>query len=121
MKKIDRQAEITLAELRFSHIPTFYQEHGGYDINNQNTNLKCGLLGHQGDKPSLFIRLSDGMFFCFTCKKHGDMLQFWKEYYQVPLKVAIEQIAEKFGIDIEMKRGREIKKPADTGFRRWAN
>lgn len=105
MKKIDKQTETLLAKLHLSYIPAFYKEYGGYDnINNQNTNLKCGLPGHQGDKPSLFIRPSDGMFFCFTCKKQGDLLHWYMNFKQVPLKQAVQELAGKFGIDIEIKK-----------------
>lgn len=90
---------------------TFYQ-HFGFEIKQANNNYHCPF--HDDKTPSLFIRKADGVFNCFGCNKHGDMIQFWIEKYGVGFKDAIAEMATIFNIDIgKAKQDRKREKKGE--------
>lgn len=53
-------------------------------------NVKC--LLHDDDNPSLSINLENGKWYCHTCRKGGDMFQWYMEYHRVSFSKAKAEI-----------------------------
>ena len=55
---------------------------------------------HQEVKPSLQVDLETGMFKCWGCQKYGNIFTFYKEFYNITFTEAVEQLAEKYGVEL---------------------
>ncbi len=53
-------------------------------------NVKC--IFHEDKNPSFSINLEDGLWYCHSCKKGGDIFSFYMEHHGVPFKRAKQEI-----------------------------
>ena len=56
---------------------------------------------HNEKTPSFGVNEDRGFFYCFGCRKGGDVITFVKEYEKCGYVEALERLAEKAGISIE--------------------
>jgi DNA primase len=77
-------------------------------------NYKACCPFHHEKTPSLHITPEKQMFYCFGCKKGGDVFTFVQEIEHVDFRESIKILAEKFGIAIhqtdELSKELKIKK-----------
>jgi DNA primase len=60
-----------------------------------------GLCPFHGEKtPSFNVSRDKGTFYCFGCKKGGDVIDFVMEYERASFAEAVERLAERFGVDL---------------------
>lgn len=57
---------------------------------------------HNDTKPSMHISPTKGIFKCFACGVGGDVFKFWSEYYQKDFKETLKELAEKYGIELQV-------------------
>ena len=58
-----------------------------------------GLCPFHGEKtPSFNVSREKGTYYCFGCKRGGDVIDFVMELERVPFAEAVERLAERFGI-----------------------
>lgn len=58
-----------------------------------------GLCPFHGEKtPSFNVSRQKGTYYCFGCKRGGDVIDFVMELERVPFAEAVERLAERFGI-----------------------
>ena len=58
---------------------------------------------HKEKTPSFSVDLDNGLFYCFGCHKGGDMIQFVQEIEGVGFKEALEVLARKAGVTLELR------------------
>ncbi len=58
---------------------------------------------HKEKTPSFSVDLENGLFYCFGCHKGGDMIQFVQEVEGVGFKEALEVLARKAGVTLELR------------------
>lgn len=63
-------------------------------------NYKACCPFHHEKTPSLHINTDKQMFYCFGCKKGGDVFSFVQEIEHVDFKEALTLLAEKAGVDL---------------------
>ena len=56
---------------------------------------------HSEKTPSFTVTPDKGMYFCFSCKKGGNVFTFLMEMEHMTFPEAVEYLAAKAGIDIE--------------------
>ena len=62
-----------------------------------------GLCPFHGEKtPSFNVSRDKGTFYCFGCKKGGDVIDFVMEYERTSFAEAVERLAERFGVDLPL-------------------
>ena len=62
-----------------------------------------GLCPFHGEKtPSFNVSRDKGTFYCFGCKKGGDVIDFVMEYERASFAEAVERLAERFGVDLPL-------------------
>jgi DNA primase len=54
---------------------------------------------HEDTKPSFSVNLDHGMFNCFACDKHGDLIEMIKLSYNLTYKNAIQFILSRSGLE----------------------
>ena len=76
------------------------------DLKDAGPDLKKGLCCfHEEKTPSLTLTPSKGLYYCFGCHATGDIISFYREYYNNNTIEAVNNLAEKYEIDItEYKR-----------------
>jgi DNA primase len=74
---------------------------------------------HNEKTPSFGVNEDRGFFYCFGCRKGGDVITFVKEYEKCGYIEAIELLAEKAGITIEFE-GEEDAAIAEASKKRDA-
>ncbi|HLE61469.1 MAG TPA: CHC2 zinc finger domain-containing protein, partial [Thermoanaerobaculaceae bacterium] len=58
-----------------------------------------GLCPFHGEKtPSFNVSREKGTYYCFGCKRGGDVIDFVMELERVQFAEAVERLAERFGI-----------------------
>jgi DNA primase len=58
-----------------------------------------GLCPFHGEKtPSFNVSREKGTYYCFGCKRGGDVIDFVMELERVPFAEAVERLAERFGV-----------------------
>src|SRR5205823_12106088 len=70
---------------------------------------------HQERTPSFTVSPARGTFKCFGCGEGGDAISFVEKIENVDFVGAIEQLAKRFGVQIEYE---EISPEADAARRR---
>lgn len=70
----------------------------GIKINSSNM-FKCPF--HKDDKPS--AKCYDNSFYCFSCNRSGDLIQFVKYLYKLNFQEAMEKIIDDFGLGLKSK------------------
>ena len=64
-----------------------------------------GLCPFHGDKdPSFTVSQSKQRFYCFGCKKGGDIFTFWMEYHKVAFPQALKDLAERYNVILPEKK-----------------
>jgi DNA primase len=60
-----------------------------------------GLCPFHGEKtPSFNVSRDKGTFYCFGCKKGGDVIDFVMEHERVGFAEAVERLADRFGVEL---------------------
>jgi DNA primase len=60
-----------------------------------------GLCPFHGEKtPSFNVSREKGTYYCFGCKRGGDVIDFVMEMERVPFAEAVERLAERFGVHL---------------------
>ena len=64
--------------------------------------------------PSFFVDPDAGVYYCFSSQKGGDVLTFVQEVEGVTFREALQQLAERAGIDLTAASGekKEVKQRA---------
>lgn len=63
-----------------------------------------GLCPFHGEKtPSFNVDKEKGLFYCFGCQKGGDTVKFLMEYEKLSYREALEELAQKAGVPIELE------------------
>ncbi len=68
---------------------------------------------HAEKTPSFFVNSLQGYFYCFGCKKSGDVIGFLMDIEKINYNDALKILCEKFGIyynDLKINRKSEKKK-----------
>ncbi len=74
-----------------------------------------GLCPFHADKdPSFTVNESKGFFYCFGCQAGGDVISFIKRYRGCTYFEALQELANRYGIELESPRGRGAKRARDT-------
>lgn len=60
---------------------------------------------HDEKTPSFHVRPTQGFFHCFGCGEGGDVISFLQKIEHVPFVEAVEQLADKVGIQISYEGG----------------
>ncbi|MCU7611479.1 DNA primase [Anaplasma capra] len=64
---------------------------------------------HSEKTPSFHINCDNGLFYCFGCGVHGDVIQFVSDIDGLGFKEAIEHLAQTYGVNLPAKsRNREV-------------
>ena len=67
---------------------------------------------HEEQTASLIIQRGDSHYHCFGCGAHGDAIQFLMTYLKMSFVEAVENLAEKFHVQLEEVRGEDRPKGA---------
>lgn len=68
---------------------------------------------HDEKSPSFMIQKGDSHYHCFGCGAHGDAIQFLMAHQKLSFHEAVETLAQKFGVHLEVVEGSgEQKGPA---------
>ncbi len=65
---------------------------------------------HNDSKPSMHISSSKGIYKCFACGAGGDLFRFWSEYYQKDFKETLKDLAQKYGVELNLYEANPQKK-----------
>ncbi|MBL8966465.1 MAG: DNA primase, partial [Spirochaetaceae bacterium] len=61
-----------------------------------------GLCPFHGEKtPSFNVDKDKGFFYCFGCRKGGDVVTFLREHEKLSYREALEELARRAGVPIE--------------------
>lgn len=70
---------------------------------------------HDEKTPSFVMQKGDAHYHCFGCGAHGDAIQFLVDYSKMSFQEAVETLAQRFGVILEVvERDREQKGPGKT-------
>lgn len=72
-------------------------------------NYKACCPFHHEKTPSLHINTDKQMFYCFGCKKGGDIFTFVQEIEHIDFKEALALLAEKAGVDLRQSKELSIE------------
>ncbi len=73
---------------------------------------------HDEKTPSFMIQKGDTHYHCFGCGAHGDAIQFLMTYQKLSFHEAIETLAQRFGVPLEVvEGGEEYKGPSKALMR----
>lgn len=68
---------------------------------------------HEEKTPSFVVQRSDTHYHCFGCSAHGDAISFLMNYQKMSFSEAVELLADKFGVNLEMnEEGSEPNGPS---------
>jgi DNA primase len=68
-------------------------------------NYKACCPFHHEKTPSFHVTPEKNMFYCFGCKKGGDIFTFIQEIEHVDFREALKILAEKSGISMDQSQG----------------
>jgi DNA primase len=57
---------------------------------------------HDEKSPSFMINRGDSHYHCFGCGAHGDAIEFLMRFYSLSFFEAVEQLAQQFGVHLEV-------------------
>lgn len=69
---------------------------------------------HDESTPSFIVRVGDSHYHCFGCGAHGDAIAFLREYQKWSFQEAVESLADKFSITLELEEGSNLTKQKCT-------
>jgi DNA primase len=70
-------------------------------LKKQGTNYVCCCPFHKEKTPSFNVNISRQMYYCFGCKKHGNVIDFIMEYKNLDFVSAVEEVAQFAGLEVE--------------------
>jgi len=70
-------------------------------IKRAGSNYKGCCPFHKEKTPSFIVSESKGMYHCFGCGEHGDILSFIQKYYNLSFPEAVEKLAAQYNVTIE--------------------
>jgi len=88
---------IDLVEVIGSHI----------DLKRSGATYKALCPFHDEKTSSFIVRKGDSHYHCFGCGVHGDAIQFLMSYLSMSFSEAVESLAERFNIRLEMVDGED--------------
>lgn len=62
---------------------------------------RCRCPIHGGENDSSFTVFNDNKFYCFSCNASGDIIQYKMQKDNVPFNIAIKELADDFGIELD--------------------
>lgn len=83
------------------------------DLKRTGTTYKSLCPFHEEKTPSFMIQKGDRHYHCFGCGAHGDAIQFLMTYQRLSFSEAVEQLAQRFNVPLEIidqKEGVEVNK-----------
>lgn len=84
--------QIDLIEVVSSHI----------DLKRSGASYKALCPFHEEKTPSFVVQRGDYHYHCFGCGAHGDAIEFLMTYLQLNFTQAVESLAEKFNVHLEI-------------------
>jgi DNA primase len=60
---------------------------------------------HSEKTPSFTVNEEKQFFMCFGCGKHGDLIEFVKDFYNLNFTEAVEKLSDEYGIELEKASG----------------
>ena len=56
---------------------------------------------HNEKTPSFVVSETKQRYTCFGCNKHGDVISFMQEYYNMDFMQALEKLADEVGLEVK--------------------
>lgn len=72
---------------------------------------------HQEKTPSFYVSVDKGLWHCFGCKAGGNVFQFVMQIEHLTFPEAVEFLANKMGIRIVRRRGKETVSPREAIYK----
>ena len=66
---------------------------------------------HDEKTPSFVVQPGDKYYHCFGCGAHGDAIQFLMSHLKMSFHDAVETLAQKFGVHLELAEGERVQGP----------
>ncbi|MBQ9298728.1 MAG: hypothetical protein IJ223_06900 [Clostridia bacterium] len=91
----------------------------------------CNCPFHKDNSPSM--RVYDKSFYCFSCNRTGDLIEFVKQYFNLNFQEAMEKINYDFNLGLktknriskkrlkEIQKEQELKKKKETERKQYIN
>lgn len=92
---------VDLAELIASHV----------DLKRSGASYKGLCPFHDEKSPSFIIQKGDTHYHCFGCGAHGDAVQFMMTHLKMSFPDAIENLAQRFNVPLQVVDNQETKGP----------
>lgn len=74
---------------------------GGYlPLNKRGANYWAKCPWHAETRPSFSVTPSKRMFYCFSCRKGGSVINFLMEYEKLSYPEAVQKLADRVGMDM---------------------
>lgn len=96
-----------------------YEDYTNYSISQIDAEIKvrCPLPGHIDETPSACINPVEGLYYCFTCKKGGSVIDLVKDINGIKPLAAAQELAKRYHINVDGNgQLREKKKIFNPGF-----
>lgn len=71
---------------------------------------------HDEKTPSFMIQKGDSHYHCFGCGAHGDAIQFLMSHQKMNFVAAVNSLAERFGVPLELVEQFDEKKGPNKGL-----
>lgn len=84
------------------------------DLKRSGASYKAICPFHDEKSPSFMVTKGDAHYHCFGCGAHGDAITFLMTHLKMNFNDAVESLAQKFHVHLEMDSGRESKGPSKT-------
>lgn len=94
------RSKVDLVELLSSHI----------DLKRTGASYKALCPFHDEKSPSFMVQKGDTHYHCFGCGAHGDAIQFLMTHLRMNFGEAVEHLAQKFHVHLEILEGHEEPK-----------
>ena len=91
---------VDLLEVISSHIP----------MQKSGASYKACCPFHEEKTPSFMLQRGDTHYHCFGCGAHGDAIAFLMGYLRMGFKEAIESLAERFQVKLELSESQDTDK-----------
>lgn len=89
------RSRVDLAEVISQHI----------DLKKNGGSMKALCPFHEERSPSFVVNKGDSHYHCFGCGAHGDAIQFLMQHNRVTFGDAVQQLAERFQVNLEQLEG----------------
>lgn len=75
------------------------------DLKGAGASYKALCPFHDEKTPSLMVQKGDTHYHCFGCGAHGDAIQFLMAYQKLSFYEAVESLAQRYGVHLEVVEG----------------